>query len=855
MKQKSTLNSLGIYLSVFLFLMTGTLLFAQQDTLYFTSRWKPTVKDSAAFFRPPLKKEGDLFRVQDYFGSGQLQMNAVSKSSEKDLWEGTVTWYNEDGSVFQEGTYKDNRLEGDFITYMGTERLVATYANGRFVSGKRNISYGQNQMYFVQESDTLHEIIYEKDVKGIREEHFGTKDSYRFYSKYYGDNGILIGERKVLPNNYSKGIEVLYYSNPMRVKEIRYYPFGQLLVAATYYQNGQIREEVKQEPEWSKTYYSVDGKELGKMVYQINADRLKPMNGTELFFAYTKGYEMSEVIRSARSYENGIITKEEQRHANGEISNETTYKDGSKELQVSYDKNGKEMNRMVYKDYRPFQGTEVQIGRKATYEQGALVEEILYYLNTEIPKIKKSNTLETYYSKEGEILGELNLKEQNGYPVPFEGKRFSMDYAKGDVSGFEEFKDGIKVKQTSYRKRQVGEKEFKTYKRVEEFDAEGYQRIRETKFYSNGNRQSEITYKGYREVLGKFYDEEGTEMGAYDYVEKDGTRYVFFGDSDQIEEMEELKEGKVQRSKRYTYGKSGEYGQINPILEQDIDVDCCATYYTLEGEVIAKLTFKNQLPWEGMAYDHSARKKYEIRGGKRDGSYQKLDYDQKIVEEGQFADDKEEGLFKYYSYQGDLLRTENFKAGRLNGQSVYYNPDGTVVAQIVYENDLPMNGIKMLNYYSGREANQETYKDGKKIVSVFYDKNGKRVTKYEGGKESAAVAYYKDSDKKRLSYELANGSLHGAVIRYDSDGKEQHRALFKAGRLESGTIYITPAYQDAKVLYMIVNKEGDTVKLEVIDVENKVVLKAEEVLTPGSNSTYLNKLDVGLDYIGARNLY
>ena len=33
---------------------------AQQDTIYYNMAWKHTTKDSAAFFRPPVKKEGDF---------------------------------------------------------------------------------------------------------------------------------------------------------------------------------------------------------------------------------------------------------------------------------------------------------------------------------------------------------------------------------------------------------------------------------------------------------------------------------------------------------------------------------------------------------------------------------------------------------------------------------------------------------------------------------------------------------------------------------------------------------------------------------------------------------------------------
>ncbi|MFK7813079.1 MAG: toxin-antitoxin system YwqK family antitoxin [Maribacter sp.] len=847
------LKSIQKIIFILLFAVINTAVFAQQDTLYYKLNWSPTVKDSASFFRPPVTKEGELFRIQDYYMNGQIQMNGVSKSSEKDLWEGKVTWYNEDGSIFQEGNYENNRLEGNFITYMDGKKLVANYKNGRVVSGKRNTPYGGSQMYFEQEGDTLHEIIYDKDITGIREEHYGTKESYRFLSKYYDAKGKLIGERKVLPNGYHKGVEVFYYRDPMRVKDINYYPYGELLITARYYANGQVREEVTQEPNWSKTYYDLKGKVLGKMVFEMKNNRLRALEGTEIFFNYAKKKDEPITINNKRTYEDGKVVYDEYRYENGQIKTKTEYEEGTRVLQVSYDENGKETDRMVYKDYRPFQGTENIADKKATYQQGKLVEEIIYYFETKKPKLRKTLQLETYYDIDGNVLGELKLKDDNGYPVPYMGQRFSIGYKTNDISNIEEYKDGVRVKLTSFRKRQTGKNESETYKRIEEFD--NYSRIKETKFYSNGKKQSEIEYKKYKEIYGKFYDEKEQLMGSYDYQTKDGTRYQFFGDSDELEIMEEHKDGKEIRKKLYTYGKEREFGQINAVLIEDIDINCCAAFYDNEGNLISELTFKGQKPWDGIFYDVNAREKYTIKNGKRNGTYQKLDYDKKVIEEGQFVDDKEEGTFTYYDYQSNVQRKENFSAGVLNGMSTYYDKDGKVISEIDYKNGLPINGTKISSLRYGKEPNQEIYKDGTLIQRISFDKNGKSVTYYTSKTESRTIAYHKDSDKKRLSYGEANKGLQGAVIRYDLNGEEQNRAEFDNGKLKLGTVFLFPRYGDNKILYLELKKSDGKLFVKYIDIENKVVLRAEELLEPGSTPVYLKKLDLNLDYVYARDLY
>ena len=157
---------------------------SQQDTIYYNLDWKETVKDSAAFFRPPVKKEGDLFRFEDYYASGQLQMTGLSKDAVKTLWHGKVTWYNDDGTLNQEGNYKNNRLEGEFITLLNNKRIVAIYKDGLFVKGKQNRGQVRNKYYTEIKNDTVIEIVYDKDINGVRYENYRKIDGGRFLSKY-----------------------------------------------------------------------------------------------------------------------------------------------------------------------------------------------------------------------------------------------------------------------------------------------------------------------------------------------------------------------------------------------------------------------------------------------------------------------------------------------------------------------------------------------------------------------------------------------------------------------------------------------------------------------------------------------
>ncbi|PIB29116.1 hypothetical protein BFP77_07905 [Maribacter sp. 4U21] len=186
---------------------------------------------------------------------------------------------------------------------------------------------------------------------------------------------------------------------------------------------------------------------------------------------------------------------------------------------------------MVYKNWTPLNGTEIIGDRKATYKDGKLVVELNNYYNTDIVFSEKATDKETYYDKNGTILGTLNLEDDNGYLKAISGDRYTIDY-EGDVSTIEHYEKGFVTRRTSYRKRKISEKENSTFKTVELYEPLGYKRTKEIRFYSNGKKQSEIEYEGYDKTTGTFYDMDENVLGAYNFKTKEGTVYEFFGDSD-----------------------------------------------------------------------------------------------------------------------------------------------------------------------------------------------------------------------------------------------------------------------------------------------------------------------------------
>ncbi|MUU77911.1 toxin-antitoxin system YwqK family antitoxin [Winogradskyella endarachnes] len=829
---------------------------AQQDTIYYDIGWKETIKDSAAFYRPPIKKEGDLYRIVDFYVSGQPQMSALSKNKDTAVFHGEVTWYNEDGSINQSGNYENNRLNGEFISFLGKKKLIAIYKNGYFIKGATNRGRGQSSFYTEIKNDTIIDIVYDGDINGIRYETYSLKKGRRFLSKYYNKKGELIAELNEADNGNRNGAEVFYYYQPMRVQQISYYPFGQYLGETFYYRNGQVRTKFEQKPEFKKSFYTLEGKELGSVTYTLDNGYLKPKAGTEYHFSYSYKAGREGVVISTKTFEDAKLIKYQLFYDNGILKSETTYNNNTKELQVSYNNKGEEIARIRYKNDYPYTGTEIIGDKTSTYKEGKLIKEVSYYPKTKMVFCEKTQEAETYFNKEGLIIGTLEIDYKNNYAKALNGKRFYPGYDT-EFSSIETFKDGYLIERTNYRPKTLEDKTKQIYKRTEYYKSGTYDKIREVVYYNNGSKQSDITYKGYNKTLGKFYNEKEELIGTYDYTKKDGVLYEFFYESNVIQIRKEEKNGALIKLKKYDYGLNRSYNQINPVLIEEIDVTCCSKYYSKDGQLFAEAIYKDGLPWSGTIYDSSSRIKLDIKNGVKDGIYEKYSYNQnQILEKGQYVKNKKDGVFKTYNSRGELLNTKTYKNDLLNGEAIYYNDKGEIVSTLIFKDDKPFEGKKIINNSYNTTPTEETFSDGFITKKVSYDENGKCVSKYENGEEVESIAYYKDSNKKRLKYSVDKYYINGEVIRYDKSGTEQNKAIFKNNKLESGVVYLSGSIAyDNNVKYIILSKQTDKLTIKLIGHNDETIFFANQNLKKGYSVNYINKLGIYLDNISPKSLY
>ncbi|CAN0593788.1 unnamed protein product, partial [Ectocarpus sp. 12 AP-2014] len=280
------------------------------------------------------------------------------------------------------------------------------------VSGKTNGTFNNGRQYYTEmRGDTTVNIIYDKNLDGVRYERYSVGKQYDVLIKYFDVEGKFIGQREYLPDGNIKGVEVSYYQTPMRPMEVKYYPTGTQFGSTFYYCEGQVREEFSSDNELSNTFYNPKGDQMGKISYTYDNNYLKPLEGTEYtFYSSYKEYK-GELIRSIREYVAGKLTKDEQFYENQQLMSSTSYTAGAKDLQISYNEEGEEIARMVYANWAPMNGTEIIGDRKTTYKDGKLVKEINDYFNTELVFSEKTLTTETCYDKDGSVLGVLNLQD------------------------------------------------------------------------------------------------------------------------------------------------------------------------------------------------------------------------------------------------------------------------------------------------------------------------------------------------------------------------------------------------------------------------------------------------------------
>lgn len=107
--------------------------YAQKNTIWYDTNWKETTKDNASFYRNEVIKKGDGYWFADYYISGAKQMEGLSLEKDKEIYQGVVKWYHENGNIFQIVNYDNGVLDGvrQVFYESGKLKIEENYKQGK----------------------------------------------------------------------------------------------------------------------------------------------------------------------------------------------------------------------------------------------------------------------------------------------------------------------------------------------------------------------------------------------------------------------------------------------------------------------------------------------------------------------------------------------------------------------------------------------------------------------------------------------------------------------------------------------------------------------------------------------------
>lgn len=377
------------FFSIVLF-FTFSVLLAQQK-IYFDENWEViTDKSKAKYYRLTTEENG-LYHLKDYYLNGVIQMDGFSKNNDPndEIYEGKVSWYYEDGKLYQTANYKDGVLTGEFKSYDQMGRLLSNYTydekglfSGQEFMYKRTSptdSLGADYNYesFFKEGNTERTVVYDESKSGIRYESFYSKTGEKIKDVYYGSKGEKIGE-STYENYAPKGTVVDYYYLPMRVRSIQTIKNINSYIPAEekyFYKSGKILSVTKNSNKKGTTaYYDVAGNKLGELTYSIDDNDVKSnKKGTEIFFD-----DDTEKIKSKTTYQDDQVTHQETFNSNGSVKSIANYENFELSNTTNYDESSKEIAKMIYQDGLPYNGKYIDESSEIVYSNGKLMSQDMY---------------------------------------------------------------------------------------------------------------------------------------------------------------------------------------------------------------------------------------------------------------------------------------------------------------------------------------------------------------------------------------------------------------------------------------------------------------------------------------------
>ncbi len=481
-------------------------------------------------------------------------------------------------------------------------------------------------------------------------------------------------------------------------------------------------------------------------------------NGYNIFY-YENGEVSSEgTMRNGQPdgywktyYENGVI-KSEGNRKNFKLDSVWTF----------YSDSGKVAVQITYTDGK-------KNGIRRTYHEDEITEENF------VDDVKQGYTY--IYFPDGKLRKEIFFKDGLESGV---GKEFAKS-------------DGRVIKLIYYKKGFIEDIE-----NINRIDAAGMKQGKWKYFYDNGQVSLEGEYKNdLKHGYFKEYAKDGTLLSTSKYIE--GILQ---------EDVAELAKLDIKRE-YYPNGK------VKTVASYKNDVpEGIRREYSPEGEVVAGYVFKNgTMIGEGIIDEEGNRdgpwKEYYPNGalksegtydqGKRINQWKFYHPNGQLEQIGSYnKNGKEDGQWTWYYATGDLLREETYFNGMIDGHSVEYDRDGSVISEGDYIED-KRDGKWVFNY--GDHRSEGTYLDGMR--------HGMWKNYYSDGTLSFEGEFIEDNPNGKHTWYWPNGNVKtegkfimglkdGEWVKYNYDGTPFISIFYENGteKKYDGIKVITPDDED-----------------------------------------------------------
>ncbi|MFD0701163.1 toxin-antitoxin system YwqK family antitoxin [Myroides pelagicus] len=638
------------------------------------------------------------------------------------------------------------------------------------------------------------------------------------------------------------------------VDNVQTYKAGEVVAGESFYSNGQVKQKTEIiGTEKIEETFDKQGNLLGTYRHSFSGDQLIiQREGTYYYFGY--GEDRDRITEIMVYKDNKRVKREEVlSQIRGGIHKSVTYYNEYEGIDkiVYYDKENQLISTLNYQHYSPYQGTEYTDNEIVTYQNGKKTDYTkFYYLNNQVFEQHIGNQ-STFYDKQGNVIGKASYHiDERGRYKAYSGTVYEI-YLNALLNQYR-YKDGVLEYRGEYQRN--SEESNEDYLKEEVFLVNGI-KSKEVQYHKKSHKPKKISYyipsgSSYRLDRVISYDQEGKEIGTYNYQTKTGTKVLYYTDVD-VRSIEKYEDDKLLHRKYYSPKEGntilfGDDLNAGYYLQSEIDYFKEGTFYDQDGQVLSKAIFKDGRPYDGTIYKNSYGN-WQVtpyKQGNKDGV--EMIYD-KYVKPAYLSE-------KFYYTKGQLTKKEGFKKeklisekhykdGQVHGIDAEYKLNGDIVYKMEYKEGKPYQGEKLQYYYD--YSRLLTYDKGK-LIRIDYnqvDENNNYsilIAKDLIDNNRVNRTIYKPNGDFYCKYSLLDYQLDGTCVYYE-DNSPKYTASFEKGEFISGTVlFFAPIKDD---YYGRWNKEEPTTYTKLQLEGNKIVYQIYDLATNELDYSFSGKIE------------